>query len=401
MAYSDPSPAPVPIAQVQISVVVPTFNERGNVATLLGRVAAVLDGLSWELIFVDDNSPDGTADVVRLLARRDRRVRLIARHDRRGLSSAVIEGALAASAEIVAVMDGDLQHDEAVLPRLYERVASGQADIAAASRFLAGERVDGLSSDARRKMSDTGIRLANAAFGLDLTDPLTGFFAIRRSVLVAALPRLSAQGFKILLDLVTAVPPGTRMVELPFRFRSREHGESKLDNKVMYDFFLFVLEKKVGQPLRMPARFLSFAIINSLGLGLHLLVLELGLVAGGLTFAGAQLFATLLALAFNYTVNNFVTYNDRKLKGAEFYRGFVIFALLCSVGVVANVGIAALLHSNYTTMAYEVPAVAGALITMVWNYAATKLFVWGRRSRPMASLPADLALELTERPHQA
>lgn len=376
--------SPIAADSVQISVVVPTFNESGNVAILLKRVSDVLADLHWELIFVDDASPDGTADVIRALARQDRRVRLISRHNRRGLSSAVVEGALAASAEIVAVMDGDLQHDEGVLPQMYRTVASGQAEIASASRFLQEDGAAGLSSATRLKMSNGGIRMANAAFGLDLTDPLTGFFVIRRDVLVRALPDLSEQGFKILLDLVTAATPRPRVVEVPFRFRAREHGESKLDNKVMYDFFLFFLEKKIGHFLRLPARFLSFALINIVGILLHLLVLELGLVIFGFSFALAQLVATMLAMAFNYSVNNLVTYNDRQLKGADFYTGFVIFALLCSVGVIANVGIATVLHLQYADIAHELPAIAGAMITAVWNYAATKLFVWGKRRRPAA-----------------
>lgn len=375
---------PIPSEYMQISVVVPTYNERNNIAILLKRVSEVLDEMNWEIIFVDDASPDGTADVVRALARQDRRVRLISRHNRRGLSSAVVEGTLAASADIVAVMDGDLQHDESVLPQMYRTVASGKAEIASASRFLQEDGAAGLSSATRLKMSNGGIKLANAAFGLDLTDPLTGFFVIRRDVLIRALPDLSEQGFKILLDLITSAKPRPRVAELPFRFRAREHGESKLDNKVMYDFFLFFLEKKIGHFLRLPARFLSFGIINTIGILLHLLILEVGLAWFGFSFAVAQLVATMLAMAFNYSANNLVTYNDRQLKGADFYTGFVIFALLCSVGVVANVGIATVLHVQYADIAHELPALAGAMITAVWNYAATKLFVWGkRRRRPM------------------
>ncbi|MDH2328624.1 glycosyltransferase family 2 protein [Cereibacter sp. SYSU M97828] len=374
---------PIPTEYMQVSVVVPTYNERNNIAILLKRVSDALVGMNWEIIFVDDASPDGTADIVRALARQDQRVRLISRHNRRGLSSAVVEGALAASADIVAVMDGDLQHDEGVLPEMYRTVASGKAEIASASRFLQEDGAAGLSSATRLKMSNGGIRLANAAFGLDLTDPLTGFFVIRRDVLVRALPDLSEQGFKILLDLITSAKPRPRVAELPFRFREREHGESKLDNKVMYDFFLFFLEKKIGHFLRLPARFLSFGIINTIGILLHLLILEAGLAWFGLSFAVAQLLATMLAMAFNYSVNNLVTYNDRQLKGADFYTGFVIFALLCSVGVVANVGIATVLHVQYADIAHELPALAGAMITAVWNYAATKLFVWGKRRRPV------------------
>ena len=374
------SAAASPAGQIALTVVVPTFNERANVAEMVSRLDGILGTLSWEVIFVDDASPDGTAETVRDIARRDRRVRLIERHDRRGLSSAVIEGALAAAADIVAVMDGDLQHDESVLPQLYQKVASGAADIASASRFLLEDGADGLSSEGRRKLSDSGIRLANRAFGLDLTDPLTGFFVIRRQAVLSALPHLSGQGFKILLDLITAAPEPLRVTELPFRFRARLHGESKLDNRVMYDFFLFFIEKKLRPILPLPARFISFALVNTLGIGVHLLalVVMVGLVGTGFTIA--QLVGTFCGMLFNYSVNNVVTYSDQKLKGRNFYIGFVIFCVLCSVGIVANIGMANILHERYSQFSYVLPALAGALIAVVWNYVATQTLVWGRKS---------------------
>lgn len=367
--------------ETALTVVIPTFNESKNIHEMHRRLEKVLGGLFWEVIFVDDASPDGTGEVVRALARTDRRVRLIERHDRRGLSSAVVEGALAASAEVVAVMDGDLQHDESVLIGLYEEVASGRAEIASASRFLQQDGADGLSSARRLKMSNTGIRLANRAFGLNLTDPLTGFFAVRRATVLEALPHLSGQGFKILLDLITATPVRPRVVELPFRFRPRLHGESKLDRRVMYDFFLFFIEKKLRPVLPLPARFISFALVNGVGILVHLatLVVVVGLL--GLGFTLGQLVGTLLGMVFNFTVNNAVTYSDQTLKGRRFFIGFGLFCVLCSVGVVANIGMANILHERYTEASYILPALAGALIAVVWNYAATQAFVWGRRSR--------------------
>lgn len=284
---------------------------------IVARLERILGDLSWEVIFVDDASPDGTAEAVRALARVDRRVRLVLRHNRRGLSS-----------------------------------------------------------DTRLKISNTGIRLANAAFGLSLTDPLTGFFAIRRTTLLRALPGLSGLGFKILLDIITAARP--TVVELPFRFRTRMHGESKLDNRVMYDFFLFFLEKKVARFLPLPARFLSFAMINSVGILVHLAVFWSLVALAGAGFAAGQLVATLVAMGFNYTVNNAVTYNDMRLRGPAFWRGFALFAALCSLGVLGNVGVASMLHAQYADLAWALPALAGAVITVVWNYAATRAFVWGR-----------------------
>ncbi len=371
---------------IKLSVVVPTFNESANVPEMVRRLGETLTDISWEVIFVDDASPDGTADVVRSIAREDRRVRLISRHNRRGLASAVVEGALAASAEIVAVMDGDLQHDESVLPDMYRKVAREEAEIVSASRFLREDGADGLSSDTRVAISNTGIRLSNAMFKLDMTDPLTGFFVVRRNVVRRALPDLSELGFKVLMDLIISAKPRPKVAEVPFKFRSRVHGESKLDNRVMYDFFLFFVEKKISKVLPLPARFLSFAFVNSIGILVHLAILVPLVSVAGAAFATGQFIATLVAMFFNYTANNLVTYRDRQLKGANFYFGFVVFGVLCSLGVLANVGVSSVLHRDYPQILYLVPAVAGALITVVWNYVATQAFVWGRTKFPGIAL---------------
>jgi dolichol-phosphate mannosyltransferase len=365
-------------APIQLSVVVPTFNERDNVPAIVERLDRTLSDIGWEVIFVDDSSPDGTAAAVRTLARTDPRVRLISRHNRRGLSSAVVEGGLAAAGDVVAVMDGDLQHDESVLPELYRRVAGGEADIAAASRFLATGTTEGLSSREREQMSNTGIKLANFCFGLKLTDPLTGFFAMRREALERATPNLSALGFKILLDVITSLKPRPKVVEVPFTFRAREHGESKLDNRVMYDFFLFFLEKMIGRFVPVPARFLSFAVVNGFGILLHLAILVPAVSVFGVGFDRAQLGATVVSMFSNYALNNAITYHDVSLKGWRFWFGFVVFAALCSVGIFANVGVASMLHREFAGLLYVLPALAGAFITVVWNYVATKFFVWGR-----------------------
>lgn len=365
-------------APLRLSVVVPTFNEGGNVREIVSRLDRSLQDIPWEVIFVDDCSRDGTADVVRDIASTDPRVRLILRHNRRGLSSAVVEGALAATADIVAVMDGDLQHDESVLPQLYSTIAVKKADIASASRFLRPDGADGLSSRTRHQISNTGIKLANTLFGLRLSDPLTGFFAIRRETVLDALPDMSETGFKVLLDLITAATPPPKVVEIPFRFRERLHGESKLDSRVLYDFCLFFFEKKIAPFVPLPARFLSFALINAFGILIHLGVLSLEVNALGADFAISTLMATVVAMAFNYWANNALTYRDRRLKGARFYMGFLLFAGLSAVGVVANVGVASMIHEQYESLFYLIPAALGALITVVWNYVATLAFVWGQ-----------------------
>ncbi len=367
---------------VELSVIIPTYKESENVGEIVTRLDATLTDTVWEVIFVDDASPDGTADVVRQIARIDHRVRLISRHNRRGLASAVVEGALAAASDIVAVMDGDLQHDETVLPGMFKMVKNDEAQIVSASRFLREDGADGLSSQTRVAISNTGIKLANRLFGLDMSDPLTGFFVVQRDVVLNALPELSELGFKILMDLVISAEPRPKIKEVPFRFRERMHGESKLDNRVMYDFFLFFLEKKVSSIIPLPARFLSFALINSIGILVHLAILVPLVSVASVGFAVSQLAATVISMGFNYTVNNLVTYSDRQLKGAKFYIGFIVFAALCSLGVIANIGVASMLHDDYPGIVYLIPAVAGALVTVVWNYVATGAFVWGRSRFP-------------------
>ncbi len=367
----------------EVSVIVPTFNERDNVHEIYTRLSKALGALSWEIIFVDDASPDGTSDAVRNIASHDSRVRLICRHDRRGLSSAVVEGALAASADIIAVIDGDLQHDEGVLPQMIGLISADKTDVVAASRFLGETVEEGLGSESRVRMSEGGISIANKLLKLDLTDPLTGFFVTKRSVVLEALPYLSQVGFKILLDILTAGPTRPRVMEVPFEFRKREHGTSKLDNRVIYDFGLFLIERTFGRIVPLPAQFISFAMINAVGILVHLLILYPLIMVGGVGFEVSQLVATLIAMFFNFSVNNALTYRNRSLTGARFYWGFLLFMALCSVGVFANVSVASMLHTQYATLNLSLSSTAGALITVVWNYVASKVFVWGRERRSM------------------
>jgi dolichol-phosphate mannosyltransferase len=369
----------------RLSVIVPTYNEKANIAPMVASLDRALGSLQWEVVFVDDGSPDGTAEEVRAIARVDRRVRLISRHNRRGLASAVVEGGLAAVGEIVAVMDGDLQHDESVLPELYRRVASGEADIASASRFLEDHAREGLSSDQRLALSNRGISMANRFFGLQLTDPLTGFFALRRDKLEAAVPRLSGLGFKILLDLITSMDK-PRVSEVPFRFRQRVAGESKLDRRVMYDFFLFFMEKWIGRFAPIPGTWLSTALIASLGILAHLALVIPAVSLFNLPFVPAQIAAAVLSVLVVFSANNWVSRSDAMLKGARFWQGLAVFCLMSAIGVAANVGVAALIHRDFPEMVYVLPATAGALVSVVWNFIAGKAFgFWNRRTRQSAA----------------
>jgi dolichol-phosphate mannosyltransferase len=364
-------PAPLPAV---LTLVVPTFNERDNVAVLVERLAAALDGVAWEVVFVDDDSPDGTAAAVRALARRHPNVRCLQRLGRRGLSSACVEGILSSAAPYVAVIDADLQHDETLLPAMLEMLQNEQLDIVIASRFAGGG--DFASMPTRRiKISALGNRLARLVVVAELTDPMSGFFMLRRPIFEAAMRRLSGQGYKLLVDIFASSPNRLVFKELAFKFRERLHGESKLDTLVALEYLQLILDKLVGRVV--PVRFVLFAAIGSLGLVVHLAVLALALKLLGLAFAAAQGGATLTAMTWNFLLNNVLTYRDRRLRGRKLLYGLLSFYAVCSVGALANVGFAAYLF--HADRSWWLAGVAGALIGAVWNYAISSIFTWRSR----------------------
>jgi dolichol-phosphate mannosyltransferase len=359
----------------ELTVVVPCYNERPNVAPLIWKLDAALFGIAWEVVFVDDNSPDGTTAEVRRIAQTDPRVRCIRRIGRRGLASAVIEGALSSSARFVAVIDGDLQHDETKLPDMLAAMRTGRYDLAVGSRHAKGGDSAGLANRWRQALSDGGIRLAQLVLPVRLTDPLSGFFMLPRPLFEQLAGSLTGQGFKILLDLALSSPAPLRVVEIPFHFHERVAGESKLDALVLAQFAGLLLDKVFGGLL--PLRFISFALVGALGVVVHLAVLTAAVKLTGLSFEAAQAVATVVAIVFNFQFNNDITYHDQKLRGPRLWRGLLVFMLVCSVGAVANVGIAQVLYERHT--AWSIAGAIGAVIGVVWNYAVSATLVWRAR----------------------
>ncbi len=341
---------------------------------MIARLDRALAGIAWEAIFVDDNSPDGTAAAARAIARTDPRVRVIRRIGRRGLASAVIEGALSSSADFVAVIDGDLQHDETRLPDLLAVLRADQADLAVGSRHVAGGSNAGLANAWRHRLSDAGIRLAQISLPVKLTDPMSGYFMLPRPLFENLAPRVTGEGFKILLDLLLSSPTPLRVQEVPVTFHARTAGESKLDILVLLQFGGLLADKMLGGLL--PLRFVSFALVGAIGVAVNLAALEVGRLAG-LDFGWAQTLATIIAMIGNFALNNAVTYRDQRLRGPALWRGLVLFLAVCSVGAAANVGIARALFAE--RLGWTLSGLAGAAIGVVWNYAVSATLVWRRR----------------------
>ena len=359
---------------VQLAVIVPVLNEADNVEPLLERLSRTLIGIECEIIFVDDGSVDGTIDRIERAAKHDRSVRLIRRIGRRGLSSAVMEGFLSSVADVVAVIDGDMQHDENVLPHLFEQVFSGKSELAVGTRYARGGST-GNWSHSRKTISRIATGLAAPVMKTQLSDPMSGFFALRRSVAIEAAPRLSSVGYKLLLDLVASMPRPLAVAEIPYEFKSRVAGESKLDGAVVLEYAELLIDKLIGRYI--PAKLIMFGAIGLIGTLVHLALLGIFINAAGAAFYISQALATLGAMTFNFALNNELTYRDRKLSGTKWIGGWAGFCFACSIGAVANVGIGSMLYSD--AWSWWLAGIAGAAVGSVWNFVATSWLIWRKK----------------------
>ncbi|MEG3088799.1 glycosyltransferase [Sphingomonas sp. PB4P5] len=364
-AFDEPALGPI-----ELSVIVPTYNERNNLDELVAQLDQALPGIRWEVIVVDDNSPDGTADHARRLHGRNARVRVIQRIGRRGLASACIEGMLASSAPYLAVMDGDLQHDPRVLPAMLDILRGAQTDLVAASRYMAGGSI-GEWGQGRAATSQVATRVARALTPVDLSDPMSGFFAIRREVIDRWAPSLSGIGFKILLDLAMTAGPGLRIREVPLRFACRQEGASKLSAAVAWDYAMMIADKLIGQIV--PVRLLAFLLVGGAATLVHFAAMAVLIGLGGAVIV-AQAIATALALLTIYAIDNLVAHKPRPRRGLHWLSGLIGFAAVSAVGAVASVGAAVLLSAS--GFAWPVGAALGAAILLVWNYGAAAHYSW-------------------------
>ena len=358
---------------IELSVIVPTYNEHPNVAPMIKSLEEALGDHRWEVIFVDDDSPDGTARQIREIAKLDSRVRCVQRIGRRGLSSAAIEGILASSAPFCAVMDGDLQHDEKLLAKMLQTIKDEDLDIVSGSRYVEGGSL-GDWDESRATISRLATRLSRTVLHADLTDPMSGFFMIRRSIFEKRMRNLSGIGFKILLDIFASSKDQLRYRELPYEFKSRQAGESKLDSQAAWEYFMLLLDKLIGHIV--PVRFVAFTLVGGVGVIVHMLIVWIMLSNLGIDFTIAQTTATLVAMTSNYAMNNVLTYRDMRLSGWGWLKGWISFTLACSVGALGNIGIAAYIFAQDTT--WILASLSGIIVGAVWNYAVTSVYTWNK-----------------------
>lgn len=359
----------------ELTVVIPTYNEHDNIRPLYTLLCEALTGIDWEMIIVDDDSPDATWQAAQALSREDARVRCLRRIDRRGLASAYLEGALASSSPFIAVMDADLQHDERLLPDMLRILRQDEADIVIGSRYVGNGSTGSLHAD-RVRISRLATRLGQLALAQPVTDPMSGFFMTSRGFLEERIYRLQGQGFKILLDLLGSQRSPARIRELPYVMRARQAGESKLDTQVIWDYLSLLARRIAGRWL--PETFLLFALVGLSGVAVHMTVLTLANRYAELGFLPSQSLAAFVAMTSNFLLNNRITFRHQRLRGIAFIRGLFRFYLYCSVGAVIGISASEFLYELPTSWWFA--GLSSTLISAVWNYMLNASFTW--RSPP-------------------
>jgi len=278
---------------------------------------------------------------------------------------------LTSQARYVAVMDADLQHDETLLAKMLDRLRKDDVDLVVATRYLNGKATSGLSAG-RSLISRWSNVVAQKVLGVTLSDPMSGFFMMRRQAFEDVAPKLSTQGFKILLDIAMSTRGTLRIAELPYEFRNRQHGESKLDAKAALDFVALIIGKLSHDALSY--RFVLFCLVGLTGIAIHMSVLQMAVDAFALSFVVAQTAATSAAITWNYILNNAITYRDRRLTGWRFWGGLLGFQLICGIGAVSNIGVASLFYGSDGR--WWLAGILGALIGTAWNYMISAAFIW-------------------------
>lgn len=366
-----------PAGAVELSVVIPTFNERENIRPLIEVLAVNLSGIAWEAIFVDDDSPDGTAAHVRDLMAEFPNIRCIHRIGRRGLSSACVEGMQASAAPFIAVVDGDLQHDLSVLPLMLHTLKRDQLEIVVGSRYVDGGGT-GDWAHSRVRISSLATRMGSRLLRTSLKDPMSGYFVLSRDLLDRTVRRLTGRGFKILLDIFLSSDQTVRFAEIPYTMRSRVRGASKLDTLVAWEFIMLLLDKMIGRFI--PIRFVMFVTVGFIGAAGHIAVLGLMTRLLDYSFLAGQSVATVVAMTINFFLNNLLTQRDRKIQGWRLVPGLLSFYLVCSIGGAISVVLAGFLFGH--GIPWWMSGLLGAVVGAVWNFAITSSFTWQRGASP-------------------
>ncbi len=360
---------------LRVSIVLPTFNERRNIEPLLAQLLQLKHNVDLEILVVDDDSADGTSELIRQLAYHEPSLRLIRRVGRAGLASAIKEGLLDATGDIAVVMDSDGQHEPASVLEAIETLHQQGLDLVIGSRFHPQAAIHGLSSR-RERSSCWANRFARYSLPKPyshITDYMSGFFALQLDQTIPLLRSVDVNGFKFLYELLAVSKGHIQVEEIPLCFRPRIHGSSKLDLAIAWDFLLSILHSISFRIL--PRRAISFGLVGISGVAVQILLCQILTSLLGISFERALPFGVIIAATSNYLINNILTFRFARLQGLKLLGGLLKFLLVSSLPAMANIGLALAFYQNVARDSLWAQ-LAGIIVVFIWNYAASSRFVW-------------------------
>ena len=360
-----------------ISIVIPTFNEVKNIIPLLKNLISLINNFEYEIIIVDDDSPDGTSEEINKYMKHNQKIKLITRLGRTGLSSAIKEGLIFAQGKYLLVLDGDGQHDPSFVLDMLKEIKDSQSDLVIGSRFLSSSNLEGLSNKRSlgSKIANKGARFSLPSNYSSITDYLSGCFCVNRETTKTFIRRIEINGFKFLYELLSLSKGKLFVKEVPLIFRERKYGVSKLDLAIVWDFLISILHNLTLRLL--PRRAISFGLVGLSGVFVQLFITSFLTKIVSIGFYNALPIAVISAATSNFLINNQVTFRSNRLKDMALIIGLFKFLVVASLPVVANIGITTAFY-KYISADTFIAQLAGIAIVYAWNYLASSSFVWNK-----------------------
>jgi dolichol-phosphate mannosyltransferase len=376
--------------KVSLSIILPTYNESPNIARMMDSIAEVLQqDIATEIIIVDDNSPDGTGNIAGQYSKKfgssKLQVQVIQRRAKLGLGSAILAGVQSASGEIIIVMDGDFSHPPQTIPRMIQEIQHSKYDIVVASRYVEGGSISGWPFK-RKLMSKGATKIAQYGLGIEVKDPMSGFFAFRRQIIEGV--QFDATGYKMLLEILVKAK-GARVKEVPYTFTNRSAGTSKLDSSVIFDYVkavwkLYRYGKSLeGKEKRTSVRFLSkagrFYTVGASGLLVNYMISFLfSAVIPQMWYLYTTIIGIVFSMTSNFFINKIWTFEDKDFQKKRTLVQYAMFIGFSSLGAIIQVGMVYLLVQDYH-LEYPLALILAVMVASVSNFLLNKKWTFKER----------------------